>query len=312
MKMPALKQTLLATIVTAAAGSSFAAIPEQCQTVTLSDPGWTDITATNGIASTVLNALGYRTDIKLLAVPITFEGLKNNEIDVFLGNWMPAHQAFREQYQDDLDVIRKNLEGVKFTLAVPDYVYEAGVQSFSDLNRFAKEFGERLYGIDAGSPANQILTSMIEDNAFDLANWRVVESGEQGMLSQVARSVRRDKFIVFLGWEPHPMNVNFDLKYLPDGDEYFGPDYGSATIYTITRKGYGEECTNVAQLLENMQFTLDMENTVIAMTDEGRTPVEAANEWLSENPEILDSWLEGVTTTSGEPGLAAVKQALSM
>ncbi|SBS29092.1 Glycine betaine-binding protein OpuAC precursor [Marinomonas aquimarina] len=312
MKMPALKHTLLATIVTAAAGSSLAAVPEQCQTVTLSDPGWTDITATNGIASTVLNALGYQTDIKLLAVPITFEGLKNDEIDVFLGNWMPAHQAFREQYQDDLDVVRKNLEGVKFTLAVPEYVYDAGVQSFADLNRFAKEFGERFYGIDAGSPANQILTSMIEDNAFDLANWRVVESGEQGMLSQVARSVRREKFIVFLGWEPHPMNVNFDLKYLPGGDEYFGPDYGSATIYTITRQGYGEECTNVAQLLENMQFTLDMENTVIAMTDEGRTPVEAANEWLGEHPEILDSWLEGVTTTSGEPGLAAVKQALSM
>jgi ABC-type proline/glycine betaine transport system substrate-binding protein len=32
------------------------------------------------------------------------------------------------------------------------------------------------------------------------------------------------------------MNMRFDLKYLSGGDAAFGPNYGGATIYTVTRK----------------------------------------------------------------------------
>lgn len=307
-----LVKALCATSLATFALGAMAAEPEQCQTVTMTDPGWTDIGATNGLASTVLNALGYKTDIKLLAVPIGFESLKNGEIDAFLGNWMPAQSSFIDQYKDSLDVVRTNLDGVKFTLAVPTYVYDKGVHDFADLQKFNKEFEERIYGIGAGAPANQNLMNMIQKNDFGLGEWRVVESGEQAMLAQVARAVKRDKFIVFLAWEPHPMNVNFDLKYLSGGDEYFGPNYGGATIHTVTRKGYSAECPNVASLLNNMAFTLDMENTVISMTDEGLSANDAAAKWLKDNPAVLDSWLEGVTTTTGEPGLAAVKQSLGL
>lgn len=312
MKTLSLNKTLLATLVSIGASGAFAAVPEQCQTVTMTDPGWTDIGATNGLATTVLEALGYKTDIKLLAVPIGFESIKNGEIDVFLGNWMPAQSAFIDQYQDNLDIVRTNLTGVKFTLAVPAYMYDKGVHDFKDLQAHANEFGERIYGIGAGSPANQNLMKMIEKNDFGLGEWRVVESGEQAMLAQVARAVKREKGIVFLAWEPHPMNVNFDLKYLSGGDDYFGPNYGGATIHTVTRKGYANECGNVAKLLTNMEFTLDMENTVIAMTDEGLSANEAASKWLKDNPAVLDTWLEGVSTTSGAPGLAAVKGALGL
>lgn len=312
MKKIRLQKTLLTALVSATASGAFAAVPESCQTVTMTDPGWTDISATNGFATTVLEALGYQTDIKLLAVPIGFESLKNGEIDAFLGNWMPAQSTFIEKYADSLDVLQTNLTGVKFTLAVPQYMYDKGVQDFKDLNRFAKDFGERIYGIGAGAPANENLMNMIDKNDFDLGEWRVVESGEQAMLAQVARAVKREKGIVFLAWEPHPMNVNFDLKYLSGGDEYFGPNYGGATIHTVTRKGYASECRNVTQLLQNMVFTLDMENTAIAMANDGLSPNDAAREWLKAHPAVLDTWLDGVTTTSGQPGLTAVKSALDL
>jgi glycine betaine/proline transport system substrate-binding protein len=312
MNLSKLNKTLLAALVTAAASTTYAAVPEQCQTVTMTDPGWTDIGATNGLATTVLEALGYETDIKLLAVPIGFESIKNGEIDVFLGNWMPAQTAFIDKYKSDLDIIRTNLTGVKFTLAVPKYVADQGVKDFADLAKHSKEFGERIYGIGAGSPANQNLMSMIEKDDFGLGEWRVVESGEQAMLAQVARAVKRDKFIVFLAWEPHPMNVNFDLQYLSGGDDYFGPNYGGATIHTVTRKGYSQECGNVGKLLQNMEFSLDMENTVISMTDEGMSANEAASTWLKKNPAVLDKWLDGVTTTSGQSGLDAVKSSLGL
>ncbi|MDE8603290.1 choline ABC transporter substrate-binding protein [Marinomonas sp. RSW2] len=291
-------------------GSSLAlsAEPEQCKKVTFSDPGWTDIGATNGVATTLLKAMGYDTQVYLLSVPVGFESLKNGEIDAFMGNWMPAQSAFIDKYENNIDVVRTNLEGVKFTLAVPNYVFDAGVTDFSDLSKFGKEFRQRIYGIGAGAPANQKLQTMIDTNDFGLKDWKVVESGEQAMLSQVTRTVKRDNFIVFLAWEPHPMNVNFDLKYLSGGDKYFGPNFGGATIRTLTRKGYANECKNVSKLLSNLEFGLTMENEIIGSEEK---PEQAAASWIKAHPEVLDKWLQGVTTYQGQPALPAVKKQLS-
>ena len=58
----------------------------------------------------------------------------------------------------------------------------------------------------------------------------------------------RKKPVVFLGWEPHPMNANFSLKYLTGGEEFFGPNGG--VVNTVTRKGYVAgmpECRQAAQ-----------------------------------------------------------------
>ena len=152
---------------------------------------------------------------------------------------------------------------------------------------------------------------MIDKNAFDLKGFKMVESSEQGMLSQVKRAGRKKDWIVFLGWEPHPMNANFELAYLSGGDDYFGPNYGGATVYTNIRKGYVQECSNVGQLLKNLEFTLAMENEVMGMIlDKGMQPDKAARLWLQKNPGVLDMWLKGVTTIDGKDGLAAVKKHL--
>jgi len=302
----------VATLVLSSS-ASLAQEPSQCQKVTFSDPGWTDIGATNGITTTLLEALGYQTQVFLLGVPVGFESLKSGEIDLFMGNWMPAQTGFLDKYKQHIDQVRTNLEGVKFTLAVPKFVYDAGVKDFADLNKFSKQFRNKIYGIEAGAPANQNLQKMIDTGDFDLSNWKVVESGEQAMLTQVNRSVRRDKFIVFLGWEPHPMNVNFDLKYLTGGDEYFGPNYGGATINTLSRKGYAQECSNVGQLVQNLKFSLTMENEIIGeVLNNAQNPKVAAKAWITEHPDVLDNWLQGVTTFQGKSGLEAVKQHLAL
>ena len=154
---------------------------------------------------------------------------------------------------------------------------------------------------------------MIKKDAFGLKDFNRVESSEQGMLAQVAKDVKSKTPIVFLGWEPHPMNTNFDIKYLSGGDDYFGPNYGGATVYTNVRAGYTKECPNVGKLLENLQFTLKMENQIMGkILDDGEEPAKAAQEWIKANPDVLDAWLKGVTAKDGGDGLAAVKKAFGI
>lgn len=96
-RMRYLKLTTLALAAfTGLTGVASAADPAACETIRLSDPGWTDITSTNAIASVLLDGLGYKADVKTMSVPIGYEALKTGNTDVFLGNWMPAQQKFRD------------------------------------------------------------------------------------------------------------------------------------------------------------------------------------------------------------------------
>ena len=295
-------------------GSAAAADDASCKTIRLSDPGWTDITATNGVASVILTALGYEPDVKTLSVPIGYQSMKNGEIDVFLGNWMPAQKAFI----DDLnaakaaEVLAKNLEGAKFTLAVPSYVAEKGVKDFADLQKHADEFGSKIYGIEPGAPANSNIQKMIDANDFGLKDWELVESGEQAMLAQVGRAEKSGEFVVFLAWAPHPMNEQFPIEYLSGGDAYFGPNFGGAEVFTLARTGWPEKCPNAATLFKNLKFEISMENALMGSILGGEDAKTAATAWLKANPQAIEPWLAGVTTLDGKPAADAVKASLGL
>jgi glycine betaine/proline transport system substrate-binding protein len=290
-----------------------AADPESCKAVRFADVGWTDITATTAAASVVLDALGYAPDVKVLSVPVTYASLENKDVDVFLGNWMPTMEADLAPYRDKgtVEVLGANLEGAKYTLAVPKYAFDAGLKSFQDIAAFKDKLDGKIYGIEPGNDGNRLILEMIDGGKFGLDGFELVESSEQGMLAQVARATKSEEPIVFLGWAPHPMNANFQMEYLSGGDDVFGPDFGGATVYTNVRAGYGTDCPNVGKFISQLKFTLEMENEIMGrILDGGEDPKDAAKAWLAQNPAIIDGWIAGVTTLDGGDAAAAVKSAL--
>ncbi|OJF92995.1 glycine/betaine ABC transporter substrate-binding protein [Pararhizobium antarcticum] len=317
MKTLSLKLAL-ATAVSVAAlsvGTASAAEPEACGTVRFADVGWTDITATTATVSTILKGLGYETDVKVLSVPVTYQSLKNKDIDIFLGNWMPTQEADVRPFLDDKSVesFGPNLEGAKYTLATNAKGAELGIKDFKDIATHKDALEGKIYGIEPGNDGNRLIIDMIEKDTFGLKGFEVVESSEQGMLAQVARTEKDGAPVIFLGWEPHPMNANFKLTYLTGGDDIFGPNLGGATIFTNVRAGYTTECPNVGKLITNLKFSLPMENEIMGkILNDGKDPDAAATEWLKANPAAIEPWLAGVTTKDGGDGPAAVKAALGL
>jgi glycine betaine/proline transport system substrate-binding protein len=297
------------------AAPALAAEPESCAKVRFADVGWSDIAATTGVASVVLKALGYETSVSVISVPVTYASLAARDVDVFLGNWMPTMEGDIAKYRDEgtVEVVRANLEGAKYTLATNQAGADLGIRDFADIAQHKKDLNGKIYGIEPGNDGNRLILSMIEKDAFGLKKFELVESSEQGMLAEVARKDKRGKPIVFLGWEPHPMNANFKMTYLTGGDEFFGPNLGGATVYTNVRAGYTTECPNVGRFLQNLSFTLAMENEIMAgILDRGEAPEAAATAWLKANPAAIEPWLAGVTARDGGDGLAAVKSALGL
>ena len=292
-----------------------AADSEACSTLRFSDVGWTDITATTATASVIAKALGYSTDVKVLSVPVTYQSLKNKDVDIFLGNWMPTMEADIRPFLDDksVDTIGANLEGAKYTLATNAKGAEMGIKTFADIAKHKDALDGKIYGIEPGNDGNRIILDMIEKDAFAMKGMEVVESSEAGMLAQVARAEKGDEAVVFLGWEPHPMNANFKLTYLEGGDDYFGPNLGGATVHTNVRAGYVDDCPNAGKLISNLKFTLAMENEIMgAILNDGEEPEDAAKAWLKSNPDVLQAWLDGVTTKDGGDATVAVMGALGL
>ena len=297
-----------------AAPPSAAAQSELCSNVRFADVGWTDITVTTAVTSAVLQSIGYTTKTTLISVPVTYKSMENKDIDVFLGNWMPTMENDIKPYRDNgsVQTVRANLEGAKYTLAVSDAAYQAGLKNFADIAKFSEQLDGKIYGIEPGNDGNRLIKDMIKENMFGLGEFKIVESSEAGMLAQVQRSERRNQWVVFLGWEPHPMNSRFKMHYLEGGDDVFGPNLGGATIYTNVRKDYVAQCPNVGKLLNNLVFTLEMENALMnAVLNDKTKPAAAAKAWIKANPTALDAWLDGVNTRSGKPALAIAKAKLT-
>lgn len=313
-----MKKTALAAMIAATAAflpvSAGAADRESCKPVRMSDLGWTDIALTNTTAELLLRSLGYEPAQTLLALNVTYDAMKRGDIDVFLGNWRPVQDIDYKAYYDDGSVIpvATNLEGAKYTLAVPKYLSDQGLKSFNDLQKFADQLDHKIYGIEPGS--NKPLLDMLAAKAHGLdGSWELIESSEAAMLAQVRRAVGNQSPIVFLGWQPHPMNVTMEMTYLADGDVEFGPNYGGATVRTIVRKDYPKDCPNLTKFFSNLVFDIDYENAGMSkiMTDGEEVPAVAKAMMLA-HPEKVEAWMKDVTTIDGNPGLEAVKAALEI
>jgi glycine betaine/proline transport system substrate-binding protein len=296
---------LLVTMVLGAMpGVSAAAEPLECRNVRFGVVGFSDVAAVTAITSEVLTRLGYAPASVNLPVPIIFASLQNRNIDVFLGNWMPAQEADSKPYlaNRSVEVVGPNLEKAKFTLAVPQYLYDAGLQDFASIQKFAGPLDSAIYGIEPGAAANRLVLGMIRTNAFGLGHFRLIESSEQGMLAELERAYRTHKPFVFVAWDPHPMNLRFQIQYLAGGDTTFGPDFGGATINTVTRSGLTRQCPNLGRLLHNLKFTLRGESEIMAaMLDRHEQPDVAAKEWLGSHADLVGSWLVGVSSFDGRP-----------
>ncbi|AOK32558.1 glycine/betaine ABC transporter substrate-binding protein [Burkholderia singularis] len=312
-------ETLAAGVTLFAVGllpqPSFAQDSAACRNVRFADIGWTDITSTTALASLLFAGLGYKPTTTIASVPISFAGLKNRQLDVSLGYWWPVQQHQIQSFIDSKSITvvePPNLSGAKATLAVPAYVYQAGLKTFDDIAKHRAELGGTIYGIEPGSSANATIQKMIDTNQYGLGGFKLVESSEAGMLVEVNRAIRNQKWIVFLGWEPHPMNIQINMNYLSGGDAAFGANYGEARVYTLTAPDYMVRCPNAGKLVGNLRFTTQMENRLMLSVMNKVKPVDAAKEYIKQNPQVLDAWLAGVKTYDGKDGLLAVKAYLGL
>lgn len=273
-----------------------------CSTVRFGQPDWTGVSIKARTASWILDRLGYTTELEWMALPTVHRGMANGTLDVFLGQWLPSQRAQFRPYGLDgsLEIVSSNLDGGRYTLAVPAYVHEAGVTSIADLDAYKDRFGGSIHGVEFGTGGNDTIQKMIDDDHAGLGDWKLLESSVPNMLKAVEQHIEAGEWIAFLGWTPHPMNVEHDIRYLAGGSEYWGPNKGEVIVNTVTRTGFPWACPNVGQFLADYDWTVQEQSLAMDyVANRGMDPLEAGQQIVREHPAMLDRWFAGGIYRSG-------------
>lgn len=290
------------------------AVQADDQTLDFGVPAWPGITVKTAIAEQLLNPLGYETSTQEIGLQVIYQGIESGDIDAFLGAWLPAQREMFDPRKESgvLIDVANNVDGAQMTLAVPEYVYESGIQSFADLDENREQFDGEIYGFGAGSAASEILHNAIDNDTWGLGDWQVVDTSEVGMLSAASDAISRQEPIVWVGWTPHWMNLELPMRYLEDPEDLFGENNGESDVLTLLRSDYAEANPNIVTFFEQFSFSAEEQSWMIqAFGQEEQDLADVAEQWINEHPERIEAMLADVTTTDGDPAWPVIEAQLN-
>lgn len=277
-------------------------------------PAWPGITVKTAIAEQLLNPLGYETTTQEIGLQVIYQGIESGDIDAFLGAWLPAQrEMFNPRKESGVLVdVANNVDGAQMTLAVPEYLYEDGLQSFADLDDYRDQLNGEIHGFGAGSAASEILNNAIDNDTWGLGDWQLVDTSEVAMLSAARDAISREEPIVWVGWTPHWMNLELPMRYLGDEKDLFGENNGESDVLTLLRAGYADANPNVVTFFEQFTFTAEEQSWMIQQFGQEERELDGvAEQWINDNAERVEAMLADVTTTDGDPAWPVIEAELN-
>lgn len=255
---------------------------------------WDENVAISTLTKVLLEEdLGYdNVELQVLPLSDVYEGVGDGELDAFQDVWMPNNEDRLSKISASVEHLPPWFEGkTKYGIAVPYYMND--VKSIADLDRRAGT--DLIIGIEPDVDFHpQIKNKVIPEYDLDM---KLVESSTPAMLSELKRAYETREPIVFLGWSPHWMSVEYRFYYLDDPKGAQGRFNDSSEISTIVRKDLKEDDPVAYELIKSISLLEGQVNALESEINEAEDPVEGTKNWLKYNREVVDPWIEAAETT---------------
>ena len=255
------------------------------ETIKLGYVQWACAEASTHLAQAVImDELGYEVKVTSIEAGALYVGLADGALDAQTTAWLPVtHADYMEQYGDQIDDYGQLYNNARIGLVVPTYV---DIDSIEELNEHVDQFGGRIVGIDGGAGIMIATEQAIEDYPLEL---ELVESSDMAMTAALDDAYLEGEWIVVTGWTPHWKFASFDLKFLEDPKGVYG---GAEDIHVMARQGLEEDAPDVANFLKNYYLEDYQLGEIIGAIADGAEPLEAAREWIAENEDVVEGWLQ--------------------
>lgn len=247
---------------------------------------WAENIAVSNMWKVILEDKGYEVNFNVLDIGTTMAALANNELDVGLEVWLPVQDAnYLEQYKEEIHFSDETwYDNAKVGLVVPSYVEE--VNSIEDLNDYQALFESVIVGFDPGAGTMEVTEDLIA--AYDL-HYELLPSSEPAMVTEIKEAIDQGDPIVAPLWSPHRIFSEVDLKYLEDPKEVYG---GVEKIHHATRHGFAEDFPEVDRWLKNWKMDDDQIGALMSYVADADDPIEGAKQWVEENEDTINEWLD--------------------
>ena len=281
-----MKKLLTALVLSLAlAGAAFA----QDEPIEFGYVLWdSEIASTHVVAALLIDELGAEVNLTSLDAGPMWTGIAQGDLDVIVAAWLPyTHEAYWDQYGDDLVDLAVNLDGADLGWAVPAYVE---LDSIEDLHGNADMFDGEIIGIDPG--AGLMAASERAMDAYDLhGEYVLLDGSDAAMTAALDRAIGQGEPIIVTSWRPHWMWAAYDLKYLEDPQLALGE---AESIHTILSTDFADRASDeVLSFLENFYWTSEqMGEVMLLISEEGMEPFDAARAWIADNQDTVQGWLE--------------------
>ena len=279
-------------------------------TIVLGEPDWPGIEAKNAVVRFVLENIGYEVETTFARDAMLLESLTRGDIDIYMGAWLPQVLERRREYVGEVDYVTQNMTDGYYAMAVPDYVYEKGVTSLADIEEHADKFGRNLYVGVAGWGTEVAMSYAVDNDIYNLGDWDVITTSQSALITEVEAAFEDEEWMVFAGWEPHWMNIVFDMKYLKDPARTYVSPY--SWVDTLARPGLKEDNPKVYRFFQQFHVNAETQQEwIYELAYRGRDAEEVAEEWVRENITAVWPWVS-LIEIDGQTAYNVLRENLDM
>jgi glycine betaine/proline transport system substrate-binding protein len=284
---------------------------KDCGKVVLNEQAWAGSTANTYIAKAVLEEdLGCEVEVtKITEIPV-FQAMADGKVDAVLEDWQ--HTDEYAKYIDKAGtVVQGGPLGVEGHIGwfIPQFVMDEHPEfkTWEGLKGKEDVFNNEFLG---GDPAYvQKDKELIKALGLDLKH--VTAGAEPAQVARWSQAYKQKKPVLFYWYTPQYLNQEYDLaevKLPPRTDankdckddakeggdpEQYKCEYDVTIINKLFSKKFADSGSPAYDVLKKMKLTNeDQELVAKAIAGDKQDPDEAAADWVKDNADKVDAWLQ--------------------
>ncbi len=313
-----LKTTLASAILT-----SFSAPLVLASDVVIGVPNWPSVRVTAHVLKVVMEEnFGLEVELQNGTNPVVFEAMDTGSMHVHPEVWLPNQTNLHNKFVKDRKTVSINPNGVAGDQAMcvtAGTAERTGISELSELTNpdMASNFdtdgdgkGEIWIGASGWASTN---VEKIRAKSYGYAEtMNLKEMDETLALAEVDTAVAQDKNIVFFCYTPHHMFALHDLVILKepaydaskwnvkqptDGADWLEVSeaptaWDTAYLHIHYASALNDTNPDAAKMLSKVKLNTDIVSSMTyALVVEQQDPADFATNWVMENSDLVDAWL---------------------
>jgi len=247
---------------------------------------------TGAVVRQVLERLGYSVQVVEGSHGHIFPRLADGEVDLLVAAWLPhGHAIYWERYGSQAEAIAVLYEGARFAWMVPTYVPADMVATIGDLRKaeVLEQMSKIIQGTGRDSGNMMVSADVMQAYGLEEAGYRLVPGTLSEFYGNYDRAVAARQWFVMPLWFPNFINRVGNMRPISEPEHRLG-EANAGTL--VANRAWVELMPDrTLRVLRRIRLRMDaVEEMDYDVNRAGKSPEQAARDWLQRNQERVDAW----------------------